>query len=417
MISRVPFGYWDKNEKILRRLAAECGSYAEASAAFAQAGGLPVSVDAITNAMRRRGIKLSRDSEEVSTVEPDERQQQEIGALRDQLAGAEHALRQLRREREGRQRWIDQVRDSVCNSCAALEPPPKIKVRKKSVSGKSEVAVLLLSDAHFGKLTLEEDVLGENAYSLSIAEHRISTLAEAVETCLEIEQKGRRISTLRIFLAGDMVTGTNIYKGQSFHIEGNALRQAISGTNAIAGLCQYLSRKWSIEIDAVPGNHGRSAPVGIAHPGDSWDLVMYYFLEHRLSSNDRITMRINNTQSPFVRVDVSERKFLLGHGNATSARSLMDTAVRKMATEWPAKVKGRVDGICVGHWHVPDYRNWGGVDIFVNGSLCGADTFAMSKLPTVAPPRQWLFGVSPERVTWQRLLDPSAGETYGERRS
>ena len=136
-------------------------------------------------------------------------------------------------------------------SLLKVSPPKKPKRRNLLASKHTEVAVLHLTDIHYGKVT--------PTYNTSVCEERLLLLCEAVEEIVALRRTTATIDRLKLLLGGDMIEGQNIFPGQAMETEVDIVKQMIKEgpeiiANVILRMLQLFPR---VEVEAVPGNHGR----------------------------------------------------------------------------------------------------------------------------------------------------------------
>ena len=296
-------------------------------------------------------------------------------------------------------------------ACIEALKPPKFKSIKIKKGGDEETALLCLGDVHVYELIQLCETMGKNEYTPSLMRDRIEHIGPVVAEVVNLERKSKPVNNLVIFLLGDIVTGENIYKGQPFYVNGPAIYQARLGAMLIAQLINTLSKEFkSIRVETTPGNHGRVAPKGMAHYMSNWDDVLYDQIEQQLKNNKRVT--INKHDEVVAHTEIMGRKIAFSHGHDLAGSSAkLDTLMERAAKDWPDLLGYNVDMCVFGHVHTPAYRKVGNCDVFVNGSVCGANHFASARIRKNTPPSQWLIGIHPNRVTWTYQIDFRGLET------
>jgi hypothetical protein len=182
----------------------------------------------------------------------------------------------LRRKLSEKETGLELVRDAFCE---AYNEPLDIRLPALPKSGKAkplqEIAVIHLSDVHFGKRT--------ETYSFEVAEERVRELARTVLRLVEIRRNFARIDELRVYLGGDLVEGDGIFPGQAFESDADLVKQAIKRGPEV--LCEcillWLTRFKSIKVVGVPGNHGRASRFGSKRL--NYDSLFYDVLRHMVA--------------------------------------------------------------------------------------------------------------------------------------
>ncbi len=168
-----------------------------------------------------------------------------------------------------------------------LEAPPVVEVPAAphdfGDGPNEEIAVLHLSDIHFGKHT--------QTYNTEIAGERIKLLADKVNHITNIRRNGAKIKELRVYFGGDFVEGENIFSKQILHVDSGVLQQAIYQPPIYLArmLLSFLGNFEKVTVKAVPGNHGRPGRFrDLRHPLTDWDRVMYEYTKALLVNREEM---------------------------------------------------------------------------------------------------------------------------------
>jgi len=167
-----------------------------------------------------------------------------------------------------------------------LGAPPEIEIPERPTEfgeGNEEIAILHLSDIHFGKHT--------QTFNTEIGCERIMLLTEKVIRIAKIRQNGARLKELRIYFGGDFVEGENIFAKQILHIDSGVLEQAIKKPPICLAkmILAFLEVFETVKIRCVPGNHGRPGRYrDIRHPLTDWDRVCYEYTKAILLNREEM---------------------------------------------------------------------------------------------------------------------------------
>lgn len=298
------------------------------------------------------------------------------------------------------------VKDAVVSSVSKLRPMAYQSVEEKK--GDEEVALLTLSDIHFGERVLPVETVGLNDYNFEIAKARLDALFQRVLKVTDIQRRLYPIPKIVIALLGDVTTGECIYPGQGYYIDRAAMDQAFQGAHLLAQFFNRLSEYYDqVEIQCVRGNHGRPAPKGVAHNKSNWDTVLYRMMEKELLSCKRIEVVIHD--GLIGHTEINNRIVAFSHGDTLGRGCLVETAMGRAATQWPDLLRNELrcrhlDLCLFGHYHSSASLQIGSMDVFANGSIVGGTSFSANNIRRINPPRQWFLGIHPKRVTWQYAL-------------
>ena len=287
--------------------------------------------------------------------------------------------------------------------------PPKDKAinwAKRRTHGDPETAVLLLSDIHGFEKVEPTDTPSGIIYNQEVMEKRLSSIPPVVSLLTELERQSKPINELVVFLLGDMVTGENIYLGQSFHIIAPAIVQMTETARAVAKLIHSIAPLFpKIRVECIPGNHGRVAPRGVAHYRSNWDTLCYYQIKQDLAQTGHI--KVNIYETPIATTTIRNRTIGFSHGADLAAGSscLASTAAQRAAYQWAGLLGKPLDACFFGHFHRPAHMMVGNTDVIMNGSLVGGNHFSATRIRECTPPIQYFFGVHPQRITWVYRID------------
>lgn len=310
--------------------------------------------------------------------------------------------RQLAAEKQRTDRLHAAVREAVSDSIAALHIPPVAPPPKDRRTKDPEIAVLLLSDFQLGKAT--------PTYSSEICEQRIARLRDRVDRLIEIQRADHPVKKIALFLLGDMVEGELIFPGQHWEIDSSLFRQVtVDGPRILADTIRWAeSRFESVEVHAVPGNHGRIGGRSSRdmNPESNADRMLYE-VTRQLTPG----VSWNVTLDWWTVADLGERcRFLLAHGHQIRGYAGLPwygflkkvLGWGSMERLWPQMA---FDHVAVGHFHTPTTMYFNGRRVWVNASTESHNPYALEQLAAAGEPAQWLLFVKPGRgVTAEYLV-------------
>jgi len=189
-------------------------------------------------------------------------------SLRDALRVIKNLRQQLHSRTVVSEVIAEKVYEIFQDGAPQIEVP---KVPKASRKKREEIAVLHLSDLHFGKHT--------QTYNSEIAAVRMLELTKRTIKIADIRRSGARIDEIRVYLGGDIVEGERIFEKQVYHIDSGVYQQAVEFTPKVLARCLLLLLEnfRKVTVKCVAGNHGRVEPSRKAprHPLTDWDRVAY----------------------------------------------------------------------------------------------------------------------------------------------
>lgn len=269
-----------------------------------------------------------------------------------------------------------------------------------------------MADWHLDEVVTPDEILGLNAFNRSIAERRVRTWAEKVITLPREYMTGIDIKGLIIPSTGDLFTG-EIHAELKNTNEARILESLLWWMEPMIALVELLDREYpAVEIDAVPGNHGRMGEK-YDHKGrvsDSLESFFWRVLKARLNDRGRTTNTvINVSPSSNMNIEVYGRNYLLDHGYefkggtgiSGSFAPLALGSARKNIRQTVADMP--MHSMIVGHMH--QLINIPGV--IMGGTLKGYDEYAFNHnlRPDENGAGQAMWVTSPERaqVLWMPI--------------
>ena len=266
----------------------------------------------------------------------------------------------------------------------------RVEIHRAAPTKGEAVACMIASDWHVEEPVQADKVHGLNEFNLTIAESRARSFFANGLRLAEIMARDAKIETLFLGLLGDFFSG-HIHEELR---ESNLLAPGEAAhfvLNTLASGIEFLIREsnFQIEIDALPGNHGRmTAKPRIQNATEtSLETFMFHSLAFRFKDNPRVNFRVANSKIVYRRfferfnmrlLHGDDVKFGGGVGGVT-------IPIRKKLAAWDKAI--RADLTIMGHFH----QLLDGGDFIVNGSLIGYNEFAQAIGASPEEARQAFF--------------------------
>ena len=261
---------------------------------------------------------------------------------------------------------------------------------------KPEIAMLEISDAHCGEKVDPSETADLSIYNFEIFEDRMKKLWEGIVECIEIQRSKIPIDTLDINMLGDIVTGENIYLGQSRQIDLYLTEQLFKASRVFESylLLPALQFFKKVRVRCVWGNHGRVGKKGEYHPKTNFDYIFYRQMYERFRNEPRIEWYISESNLLLFQLpEAPSWTHLIVHGD--EVKSWMSTpyyAIDRMHAKFV-----QLFGMNINYLHVAHFHNKCITDVpygekIVNGSFVGGSDFSVRKLQTSSQPKQLLYG-------------------------
>ena len=264
---------------------------------------------------------------------------------------------------------------------------PDLNKLNKKVNG---VPVLMLSDLHYGEVVNPPEVGNVNKYNSEIAEARINYV---VDSAIRIVKKDWTAYTTEWFvlpLVGDMLSGS-IHDELAESNDKRILPSMLELTDILIHQIEKLKTNFSkIYVPCVVGNHGRLHRKFRAkgQVQENYEYVIYKLVEKHYINDKNVVVQVS--ESPDMRFDIFEKRFLLTHGNTLGGGGGGIAGILPLLyrgnykkQERAASIKNGYDTMLIGHFHQSLFLG----KVIVNGTTKGVDEYALNLLniPFEAP--------------------------------
>lgn len=268
--------------------------------------------------------------------------------------------------------------------------PTVIAYSKPAWERSDAVANAIASDWHVEEEVQKEHVHGVNEYNLAVATARSRLFFQHLLKLADKEARECLVRTIHMSWAGDFFSG---------HIHEELLHSTLlapgDAANFVVGLLcsgvDFLLKEssYTLDIDALPGNHGRmTKQIWFANPtGTSLETFLYRAVAARYENNPRVRIRVSDQamvyRRVFERFNVRtihgyEVKYGGGVGGIT-------IPLNKAIAQWDQLI--RADLTELGHFH----QFLDGGRFIVNGSLIGYNNYAQAIKASFEEPRQAFY--------------------------
>ena len=258
---------------------------------------------------------------------------------------------------------VEFINDLIVESIKSLKDLPKVKINTNITDDVVE-AIMLLSDLHIG---MQIDNF-YNKYDSNIARKRVKKyVQDTIELC-----KRNNVQRLNVLNLGDLIAG-NIHVTGRIEASEDLISQIMIASEILAEALNDLQEAApEIIYRSCSDNHSRVTPDFRANlePENYFRLIDFY-LEARLKDTNVQIIHDNlDVDLGFFEL-LNGQKLAFAHGH----RDNVNTALQGVL----GATKQFVDYVCVGHFHESKLKSFQGAKVFVNSSICGADSYAQSK--------------------------------------
>lgn len=309
-------------------------------------------------------IRNSLDDEviEMYDAKIDELYKQQV-KTRDALREKRSGLRS-----EGRLELLNDTMAEIGRSMQT-EYPFDLDVEVKKVK-ENKVAVLTLSDLHYGQSY--DNFTGK--YNVEILIHRIAQVINAtIEEC-----KLRDVRDLKIINLGDCINGI-IHVSTRIESEEDAISQIMHVSELLSHMIERLAPHFnSIEYHDTLDNHSRISPnKKLSMESENLGRLISFYLKPRLSGLKNVKVNDDRLDETVSKINILGETALAVHGHLDKPGTVI-TKLSSFLKIFPIAV-------FMGHYHHSMSDDVQGMEMLVNGSFSGTDTFAKEMRLTSIP--------------------------------
>lgn len=295
----------------------------------------------------------------ITDVETEQRIKQQMDELfketvkvRDQKRENRNILREMAR--------YEHLQDVLFEELDKTEPYKIIKHIEYEPNNNTE-AIVMISDIHYG-MKVHNAV---NEYNTSIAKECLNNLAyQVVDYC-----KLYKVRTLNVELLGDLVSGT-IHVSNRVEQEEDIISQVIQISNILVSVIRYFVENIpNVNVYGVFGNHSRVTANKQDHINrENYERLIFSMIEHQVTGINKF--ETSGTDDFLIYEMNNGRTILCTHGDKDNRGSLVNNYVNLLG-----KIPNEIH---IGHWHSYKIEDNNGIEIVTNGSIIGADDYAIS---------------------------------------
>jgi len=258
--------------------------------------------------------------------------------------------------------------------------PPTWEKPKPGAKGHVAIPSLLLTDIHWDEVVRPAEVDGINKYNRRIAEQRVRRAFERAITVSRDYLAGVTYEGFQLFLGGDLISGV-IHEELKETNEAQVMDSVLSILDPLAAGIHLLAAEFGrVHVAAVVGNHGRNSkkPRAKQRVYDSFDWLVYKFLQRELAAESRITMQVADAAD--AHVQIYGVRYLLTHGDQFSGGSGISGALSPLLLGAHRKTRRQsaagkpYDIMVMGHFHQSIMFPAKG--LIVGGSVIGYNEYA-----------------------------------------
>lgn len=292
----------------------------------------------------------------------------EIYKERVRLQDANREKRNYLREQARFENLIEVLKENIVQI-----PQEKEAKISQSYNDRNNVAVALLSDIHYG-LQVDNNV---NMYSTTIASSRLNFWStQVIEYC-----QLYHVQTLNIVLCGDLISGL-IKLSARVAQEEDVAEQITTISEILSQEITKINSKISfVNIYGIVGNHSRmNANKEDNIDSENFERLIFRYIELRTGLKV-----IDSGHSDYLEFNVGGNNCIATHGHNDKFGNVVNDF---------SKVLGYIpDYIYMGHTHHLQVEENGQTTVIVNGSVVGADDYAV-KIRKYTKPSQVLHIIS-----------------------
>lgn len=299
----------------------------------------------------------------------------ELNDLKNELYKERVRLQDVNREKRNylrEQARFENLLEVLKENIVQIPQEKEAKI-SQSYNDRNNIAVALLSDIHYG-LQVDNNV---NMYSTTIASSRLNFWStKVIEYC-----QLYHVQTLNIVLCGDLISGL-IKLSARVAQEEDVAEQIMTISEILSQEITKINSEISfVNIYGVVGNHSRmNASKEDNIDSENFERLIFRYIELRTGLKV-----IDSGHSDYLEFNVGGSSCIATHGHNDKFGNVVNDF---------SKVLGYIpDYIYMGHTHHLQVEENGQTTVIVNGSVVGADDYAV-KIRKYTKPSQVLHIIS-----------------------
>lgn len=273
-----------------------------------------------------------------------------------------------------------------------------------SKNKKVEIANLILSDMHIGKLNkiyyppLQKEI---TTYNDEIRTRMLQRYLDSIVEIISMQKSSYYFEKLNIFLLGDLIDGDGyVFEGQEFKITKIAGEQVWDAVRDFAFLINELTKLFpKVEVFCLVGNHS------MATNNRKADMPVENYLEYHIyktlelmfktAKNDKVTITVPTSR--YYSTKVYNHLFYMTHGDETGGGA-KTTRIRKAKDTYINLPDEKYDVYMLGHFHSLEKDPIGDKGtLLTNGAWIPFDDYARKLYGIYTEPKQWFFSTNKVR--------------------
>lgn len=258
---------------------------------------------------------------------------------------------------------LNTFKDLLVKNIQELKNLPSVKY-VGTLSTNDAEAVLMFSDLHLG-ISCNNFY---NVYNKDVAKQRLDKLSrETIRYC-----KKFNIKQLNVLGLGDFIQGI-IHVNARIQAQMNVVEQVILASEYLSEFLNSLTAAAPVvTYRSCTDNHSRVvANKDEAIEGENLNKLIDFYLETRLARTSIIFAKDNLDESLGSFHLMNGKHIVYAHGHLDSINRSFENFV--------GATREFVDYMVLGHYHCEKAKSFQGARVFVNGSICGTEDYALSK--------------------------------------
>jgi len=216
------------------------------------------------------------------------------------------------------------------------------------------------------------------------------------------EQIPKLRENLIIAFGGDMNDGTGIYATQPHEQAITDVRQQAKENCAflVEWLREVGKKCKGLEVQAVPGNHGRSGKF--AAEAANWDMVLYDYLEMQ----SYYPVLYNKQGDIFIRkFQAGPRTVLLYHGHdIITYQNIPWYGIQRRIMSWHDTALQPFDIVLLGHFHQAGMWPINRTLVVLSGTLVTGDSWGLRRVGSEAANQFSLLTIDDQGMVQRRII-------------
>lgn len=263
------------------------------------------------------------------------------------LSDSLNLLRKLNRNENRYENLLEDISSMILEQKITRNNIPKSNINNIITTRNNEVAILCLSDLHFGQLVEEVN----NYFDSQVADYRLMSIFEKFKKEVDI----RNIKEVHFAILGDFVHAQSVITKPDMKLSSEypEIQASIQCFHTLAKYIDEFVRDYKVSLYGVIGNESRFSnhliPTNLNREAkNNLDTLIFEMLKQRYREFSNVSF-LNNCDTIESVISVGDYNIALVHGDRLNHKELEKSTLNFRVKLSP--IYGDIDMVLLGHIH------------------------------------------------------------------